>query len=147
MRGFPPHKNAACGYPKISAFTSLYVLVQDVSRKRLSALLNWCMKPAVGAIHEFPLPQVLVIGKNSYHTCIQQRQIVDPSEDDRDLEPDLAEEIATASIGSTTTTDWKDAEALAAAVGCRSRQLVPRREDRSPKFPHFAARWLKAVGF
>ena len=28
--GFPPHKNAACGYPQIYAFTSLYVLIQDV---------------------------------------------------------------------------------------------------------------------
>ena len=32
MRGEPPHKNAACGYPTISAITSLYVVVQDVSK-------------------------------------------------------------------------------------------------------------------
>jgi hypothetical protein len=33
------------------------------------------MKPAVGEIHELPLPQVLEIEKIAYHTWIQQRRI------------------------------------------------------------------------
>ena len=40
MRGEPPHKNAACGYPQIYAFTSPYVLVQDVSLLGLSFLVR-----------------------------------------------------------------------------------------------------------
>ncbi len=36
------------------------------------ALLNRCMKPVVGAIHELPLPQVLVIKKDCHHTCIHR---------------------------------------------------------------------------
>ncbi len=30
------------------------------------------MKPVAGAIHELPLPQVLLIVLIAYHTCIQQ---------------------------------------------------------------------------
>jgi DNA-binding XRE family transcriptional regulator len=36
------------------------------------ALLNRYMKPVVGAIHELPLPQALVIEKDCHHTCIHR---------------------------------------------------------------------------
>jgi hypothetical protein len=37
IAGEPRNKNDACGYPQIPAFTSLPVLVQDVSNSA-----NWC---------------------------------------------------------------------------------------------------------
>jgi hypothetical protein len=35
MRGEPPHKNAACGYPGSTVNTSIFKLVQDVSLYKL----------------------------------------------------------------------------------------------------------------